>query len=52
MDKLKTLIGRKIEVMYEENGENKSRIDIVKDVIKNDDGTYNLVFLGEIKKSL
>lgn len=50
VDKVKHLLGQEITVRYKEDGIEKEKIDIIKDIIKNEDGTYNIVFTGDIKR--
>ena len=26
------------------------KIDVIKDIIRNDDGTYNIIFVGEVNR--
>lgn len=51
LEKVKHLLGQEITVRYNENGEQKEKTDIIKDVVRNDDGTYNIIFVGEVNKA-
>lgn len=51
LDKVKHLLGKEITVRYNENGEEKEKIDVIKDIIRNDDGTYNIIFVGEVNRA-
>lgn len=50
VDKVKHLLGQEITVKYKEDGIGKEKIDIIKDIVKNEDGTYNIIFAGDIKR--
>ena len=50
LDKIKHLLEKEITVRYNENGEEKEKIDVIKDIIRNDDGTYNIIFVGEVNR--
>ena len=41
---------REITVKYKEDGIEKEKIDVIKDIVKNEDGTYNIIFAGDIKR--
>ena len=39
LDKVKHLLGQEITVRYNENGEEKEKTDVIKDIIKNENET-------------
>ena len=51
LDKVKHLLGQEITVRYNENGEEKEKTDVIKDIIRNEDGTYNIIFVGEVNRA-
>ena len=50
INNIKHLIGEEITVRYSDDGIEKEKTDVIKEIIKNEDGTYNIVFMGDIKK--
>lgn len=50
LEKVKHLLGQEITVRYNEDGEQKEKTDIIKDVVRNEDGTYNIIFVGEVNR--